>query len=532
MRSSILVTFLLIALCSGQAALQTDPRAPTDPSNSLKLLIGQLNDPRRGATLRARWNIDRAVWVEPVVAIRNGVQVLVTPAHADLHTSIDSAGATWSPEGPLISAPHNPTGARVLIPRGYENQPKPRRMIAFAPGGGATEYTLEPRYAVQSPVLRRGYVLCVINAWSGVAAPIPLSQWGPRLNEIVSFVKAMLPGLGLPTPSFTYGWGESRGARMLASSSELSETPFNGVIQERGGGDLVESALEQIHMLGELRAVHPVDDIALADYISKIGRQMHIANSKGVSCDEFIPIVVTDDERSFFKLPRAASIQMPIIPPYSDNPATSHEDRFRIPLGNRNASGDDSPFDSVLARSTGPINTRRFVYDVDPQYLAEVDNGSVLLRDWNPEKRPLEVRNAVARLIPTGQIKTKILKVHGTLDPNIYPSTAIKYVQQILDRGRGDQLRWYFVPGLGHVPATLEEKFTDDQGKTISLGVQLTHLDLLINWVENGIDPGELTSLDPNEPGKTIAVKGAHQLGLQNSPLKYFWAVCCTPRAH
>jgi hypothetical protein len=118
------------------------------------LLVNKFNDPQRGAALRAQGNIDRAVWVEPVSALRNSVTILVTPAHADIHTSIDSAGAVWSANGPLISAPHNPTSARVFIPRGYQDQPPPRRMISFAPGGGATEYTLEPRYAVRSPVLR------------------------------------------------------------------------------------------------------------------------------------------------------------------------------------------------------------------------------------------------------------------------------------------------------------------------------------------------------------------------------------------
>jgi hypothetical protein len=47
-------------------------------------------------------------------------------------------------------------------------------------------------------------------------------------------------------------------------------------------------------------------------------------------------------------------------------------------------------------------------------------------------------------------------------------------------------------------------------------GVQLTHLDLLINWVENGVNPGDFISIDPTDPTKkTLRVKGAHQLGLQ-----------------
>src|SRR4029077_4778648 len=214
-------------------------------------------------------------WIEPVTAVRNGVTVLITPAHADIHTSIDSARAAWSTNGPLISAPHNPTGARVFIPRGYQNQATPRRMVSFAPGGGGTEYTLEPAYAVRSPVLRRGYVLCVINAWSNVAKPIPLAQWGPHLNEVVIFAQKMLSGLGVPAPTYNYAWGESRGARMLAYSSELAGTPFHGVIEERGGGDIPESALEQIRMLNDLRAVNPADDPVMADYINKIGRRMY-----------------------------------------------------------------------------------------------------------------------------------------------------------------------------------------------------------------------------------------------------------------
>ena len=528
---SLLFSLPVLAQAQSTPFSQSDPRSPTDPSDPLKLLVDKLNDPQRGAALRAQWNIDRAVWNEPVTAVRNGVTVLVTPAHADIHTSIDSVGAVWSPAGPLLSAPHNPTSARIFIPRGYQRQPTPRRMVAFGPGGGFTEYTFEPRNAVRSPVLRRGYVLCVINAWSTVATPIPLSQWGPHLNEIVIFAQKLLTSsLGLPRPTFTYGWGESRGARTLAYASELTGTPFNGVIEERGGGELVESALEQIQMLRELKADNPADDAVLTDYIRNIGRRMKIATSSGASYEEVVPILPGDDERFFFKLPPTAKVLMPIIPPYTDNPSTAHDSRFRIPAKVIDSAGENRPFDDIMA-SKGPLNTRAFLKDVDPAYATAVDNGTALLRNWNPEMRPTEVRAAMDRLTSSGQIKTKILKVHGTLDPNIYPFTAITYVQKMIDRGLAEQFRWYLVPGLGHEPATLEEKFVDDGGKTVSLGVQLTHLDLLMNWVEKSIDPGDFGSVDPTDSTKTLIVKGAHQLGLQKSPLQYFWTVSGTPRS-
>ena len=521
-----------ITLSARQVAAQTDPRSPTNPSDPLKVLVDKLNDPQRGAALRAQWNIDRAVWNEPVTAVRNGVTVLVTPAHADIHTSIDSARAVWSSDGPLISASHNPTSARLFIPRGYQNQTVPRRMVSFAPGGDSTEYTFEPAYGVRSPVLRRGYVLCVINAWSSVATPIPLAQWGPHLNEIVVFAQRLLTsGLSLPRPTFTYAWGESRGARMLAYASELAGTPFNSVIENRGGGDLVESALEQIQMLRELRTVNPADDPVLADYMSKIGRRMKITTRNADSHEEFIPISPGDDERFFFKLPPTANVLMPIIPPYSDSPLTASDPRFRVPAGGGNRSGGDNPFDGTLAWSAGPINTRRFLNEVDPAYAAAVDSGRFLLKSWDPKTRPAEVRDAIARLTSSGQIKTKILKVHGTLDPNIYPLTAVAYVQKIVDQNLSNQLRWYLVPGMGHVRSTLEEKFVDANGKTISLGVQLSHLDLLMNWVEKAIDPGDFISIDPTDPTNTLAVKGAHQLGLQKSPLQYFWTASGTLRS-
>ena len=40
--------------------------------------------------------------------------------------------------------------------------------------------------------------------------------------------------------------------------------------------------------------------------------------------------------------------------------------------------------------------------DVDPSFIADVDAGTVLLRDWDPAMRPLDVQRALAALTPTG----------------------------------------------------------------------------------------------------------------------------------
>src|SRR6266849_1497223 len=73
----------------GEIIQQSGSPSPTTPSDPLKLLVDRLNDPQLGDALRTQWSIDRAVWTEPVTAVRNGVPVLITPAYADIHTSID-----------------------------------------------------------------------------------------------------------------------------------------------------------------------------------------------------------------------------------------------------------------------------------------------------------------------------------------------------------------------------------------------------------------------------------------------------------
>src|SRR5437870_2680733 len=66
---------------------QSDPFAPTDPSNSIKVRVDNLNSPA-GASLRVRWNIDSAIWHEPVAVIDSrGAVRLVTPAYGEVHVS-------------------------------------------------------------------------------------------------------------------------------------------------------------------------------------------------------------------------------------------------------------------------------------------------------------------------------------------------------------------------------------------------------------------------------------------------------------
>jgi hypothetical protein len=87
------ITVLIAAeLNPRELMAQSDARLPTDPSNPLKLFVNKLNDPQRGAALRAQWNIDRSVWVEPVSAVRNRL-TLRMPIYIPRWTAPERSGA-------------------------------------------------------------------------------------------------------------------------------------------------------------------------------------------------------------------------------------------------------------------------------------------------------------------------------------------------------------------------------------------------------------------------------------------------------
>jgi hypothetical protein len=174
------------------------------------------------------------------------------------------------------------------------------------------------------------------------------------------------------------------------------------------------------------------------------------------------------------------------------------------------------------ARAVAPGTFRNVLADVDPEYLADIDAGAALLRDWDPDRRPRPVGNALERIEVSGEIQTRVLKIHGTRDPDIFPTLHIDYVDKVIAQGRGDLIRNYMIPGGVHANATAVETFVAASGASVSLGRKLDHLDALVAWVEGGAEPGDLTVANPRIPNASLVIKGAHQLGFQNDPTAYF----------
>lgn len=98
-----------------------------------------------------------------------------------------------------------------------------------------------------------------------------------------------------------------------------------------------------------------------------------------------------------------------------------------------------------------------------------------------------------------------------------------RYIRKVIAAGNGDKIRYYFSRNADSFLIG-DETFVDSRGATTSLGRLLNDLETLIAWVETGTEPGDLAvlgSTDPLSPNRVI-VKGAHQVGLQRNPVRYF----------
>jgi hypothetical protein len=485
------------------AAAQTDPLAPTAANNPYKVLIDTLNSPA-GAARRSMWHIDSAIWREPQSFVdASGKRRLVAPAYAEVHAGVpfEYKVAGCEPANPRVRS-----NIRVLIPRDY-GASVPRRWVVIHPPGRLTEYTFDTNVRVQSPMLRRGYLVVVQNSlYPGFdQIPASLHDLGARLHQGTIYATELLSsdsGLGVPEPTSVYAWMHSRAAHVVSMALECSKTPFAGVVMSSGGSGFVSRNLRVPALMKMLQALNPA--AAMTDYLADIGRSRTIDLPDGTRQTGPISSTLDAGLRFHYGLGATTQIVFPVVPPYD-----RYGVNFRFPA---------SFFDQLVFNA--PVSLRALLSDVDPAYLVDVDAGRVLLRDWTPAQRPAVVRSLLAELEVDGRVRTKVLKVHGTRDPQIYVQTEIEYVNKLV-RQRAD-FQFYLVPGLGHEPSQGEELVTDATGIVRTLGRELHDLDALIGWVETGIPPGPLTAVDSTDISKRLSVLSADQFGLQCDPTGYF----------
>jgi hypothetical protein len=371
------------------------------------------------------------------------------------------------------------------------------------------------------PLLRRGYVIVAQNSlYPGYdRVPNTLADLAPRFNQGTRYALEMFSRifvLGRPgawAPHFIYGYASGRGANVLAKAIECARNPFDGVLQSGGGSGLGRRAQNAPELLTQLRAADPADEAAMAEYFKNIGRTMTVVRRDGTTVTGPISAVLDDDLRFFFNIPSSAQILFPLVPGFG-----SYGIDFRF----TGASFDTQISGPTLTQLT-PAGLRSALADIDPAYLADVDAGRALLRDWAPARRPTEIQNRILALDPRGTVFGKILKIQGNRDGTHYVMLEVEYIQKVIATGNSHQIRYYLSRNADRTPLVGEEVFVTSTGAMQSLGGSLEAFDALFAWVEKRIEPRDLALLDsPNPLGPQVRVKGAHQLGLQRDPLRYF----------
>lgn len=512
-------TSAVLLLNAAGAAGQSHPCAPTDSRSFLKRMTDHLSSDR-AVTFRHAWRIDNVVWHEPVCMLDlTGEPRLITPAHAEIHAAVpfeyDEGFRCPLPQNPAV-----PSNIRLLVPRDYGRGPV-RRWIVVAPPGPSTELTFDTMARNVPPLLRRGYAILAQNSlYPGYdRVPNTLADLAPRFNQGTQYGLEMFSRVfalarpGALEPHFIYGYASGRGANVLAKAIECARNPFDGVLQSGGGSGLGRRAQNAPELLTELRAVDPADDAAMAEYFRNIGRTMTVIRRQGARATGSISAVLDDDLRFFFNIPSRAQILFPLVPGFG-----SYGINFRF----TGASFDTQISGPTITQLT-PAGLRSVLADIDPAYLSDVDAGRALLRDWAPGRRGAQVQNRLLALDPTGNAFSQILKIHGNRDGTHYVTLEVEYIQKLIAAGNGNRIRYYFSRNADRTPLVSEDVFVDATGAVQSLGASLEAFDALFAWVERRIEPGDLDLLDSANPlGRRVRVKGAHQLGLQRDPLRYF----------
>jgi hypothetical protein len=126
--------------------------------------------------------------------------------------------------------------------------------------------------------------------------------------------------------------------------------------------------------------------------------------------------------------------------------------------------------------------------EFDPYYIG-ADADYNYAERINPEKNPWaqKIKGAVKRVSLTGDIKKRLITLHGTLDA-LFPikKSADKYAELVEQAGHSDMHRYYRIEGGTHVDS-LYDSFPDKVRPM--LPCYKAAFDRLMDWVEEGVSP-------------------------------------------
>jgi len=159
----------------------------------------------------------------------------------------------------------------------------------------------------------------------------------------------------------------------------------------------------------------------------------------------------------------------------------------------------------------GSLNIFRMAYD--PTFMKrnwwEYALNPQDYKDYNYFSRPSSVKEAVAKIENTGDIKKPLITVHGSWDALIFANVhALPYERLVKERKKGDIYRLYLIDKGNHLDAMVGKPDLDPQKKMQPI-LPYAHqaFDLLVDWVEKGkVPPPSKTVPKPSTEGKVYNI--------------------------
>jgi len=143
-------------------------------------------------------------------------------------------------------------------------------------------------------------------------------------------------------------------------------------------------------------------------------------------------------------------------------------------------------------------NLGLLIMKCDPAYL--VEGGT--LENYDLSIRPQDVQNYFnsKKVATTGNVATKEILFWGLDDLASYSKKGIDYFKEVLAQNKQDDVRLYM--GKSYTHLTIAQDLVNG-------------MKLLQDWVENGIEPGVLTTVMDGD------IQHSRSMELENDPLQY-----------
>lgn len=357
------------------------------------------------------------------------------------------------------------------------------RLVVGAPGGTGSELSADQRlsdyvltkfdengnsYAyAYTDKSGRGEIIPNIhgeikNAWRGRTAYLHpedgIATWNKRMHELTVAAKDVLEKVKGERPKYTYINGQSNGGYVTRYALE-------------NDGDLYDGGVDWMGVLWTPEV-----------------------NNISIKTEQYKDISVLRDPKATLEEKAAARAHYG-LPEASD---------FLI---DKVLKGGKSLFDDSL----------RMKYDPDWKY-----------RDWSeygqhPEdyqgyswaNRPQSVKDNIKPFALTGKIKKPMITLHGTWDVQINPIyNSVYYDKMIRDKGKGNLHRLYLIAHAHHTDAIVgDPKIDKDHLMQPILPYSHQAFDLLVDWVEKGIEPPVSQTVPvPEDKKKAIDLKTGKEI--------------------